>query len=113
MKVLNSQKDKAIAQVEKVLSELKEMPDKTPIEEIGGEGLESLIGKQVIIFCAVYIYSGKLVGVNATCVKLENPKVVYETGTFTNKEWKLAEVLGQKHHYIATSMIESFGESSK
>ena len=74
-----------------------------------GEGLEGLLGEQVVIICACYIYAGKLVGVNTTCIKLENPKMVYETGTWTDKTWKDAQALGSKYHYIQTGMIESFG----
>lgn len=77
------------------------------IEETG-EGLIALLGEQVVIICACYIYSGKLVGVNKTCIKLEDPHMVYETGTWTDKKWKDAQPLGAKFHYIATGMIESF-----
>ena len=74
-----------------------------------GEGLVALLGEQVVIICACYIYSGKLVGVNDTCVKLEDAKMVYETGTWTDKAWKDAQSLGSKYHYVQTGMIESFG----
>lgn len=78
------------------------------VTEIEGEGLESLLGEQVTFFCAVYIYTGKLVGVNSTFVKLENPKIVYETGAFTEKNWKDAQALPNEL-YLQTAMIESFG----
>lgn len=42
------------------------------VEEIEGEGLLSLLGENVTLFCQIYIYSGKLIGVNDTCVLLEN-----------------------------------------
>jgi hypothetical protein len=74
------------------------------------EGLEGLLGENVIIICACYIYSGKLVGVNSSCVKLEDPYIVYETGAWTEKSYKDAQKLPHKHHYIATGMIESFGK---
>ena len=83
---------------------------KVLIEEKEGEGLESLMGKEVTLFCLNYIYAGKLVGVNSTCVKLENPKIVYETGSFTDKKWKDAQELPHKFFYIATQAVESFGE---
>ena len=79
----------------------------TEIED--GEGLESLLGEQIVILCACYIYSGKLVGVNQTCIKLEDAKMIYETGAWTDKNWKDAQPLGQKYFYVATGMIESFG----
>lgn len=79
------------------------------VENNTAEGLEALLGEQVVIICACYIYSGKLVGVNTTCIKLEDPHMVYETGTWTDKKWKDAQPLYSKYHYVATGMIESFG----
>ena len=73
------------------------------------EGLESLIGQVVTLFCINYFYTGKLVGVNETCVKLEDPKIVYETGPFTESNWKDAQALPQKHWYVQKQAIESFG----
>ena len=78
------------------------------ITEVEGEGLISLLGETVTLFCAVYIYTGKLVGVNDTCVLLEDAKIVYETGAFHEKNWKDAQALPNKW-YVQTSMIESFG----
>jgi len=83
---------------------------KVLIEEKEGEGLESLMGKEVTLFCINYIYAGKLIGVNSTRVKLENPKIVYETGSFEEKKWKDAQALPHKFYYIATQAVESFGE---
>lgn len=79
------------------------------VEEVSGEGLEKLLGERVTIFCAVYIYTGKLIGVNETCILLENPAIVYETGSFREKDWKDAQPMPHKHWYVQTSMIESFG----
>jgi len=78
------------------------------VVEVSEEGLESLLGQTVTFFCAIYIYTGKLVGVNKTCVKLENPKIVYETGSFIDKEWKDAQALPNTF-YLQTAMIEGFG----
>ena len=83
---------------------------KVIVETKEGEGLESLIGLEITLFCINYIYTGKLVGVNATCVKLENPKIVYETGAFNEKSWKDAQQLPHKYFYIQLSAVESFGE---
>ena len=73
------------------------------------EGLESLLGETVLIICACYFYTGKLVGVNSTCIKLEDASIVYETGAWNEKNYKDAQRLPTKHHYVATGMIESFG----
>lgn len=82
-------------------------------KEVKEEGFLSLLGKNVEIFCGIYIYAGKLVGVNSTCVKLSNPHIVYETGKFRDKAYKDAQHMGRDSHYIATGFIESFGESHK
>ena len=76
--------------------------------EVSEEGFESLLGETITCFCAVYIYTGKLVGVNTTCIKLENPRIVYETGAFNEKYWKDAQALPNSI-YLQTAMIESFG----
>jgi hypothetical protein len=83
------------------------------VKEVENEGFAALLGKNVEIFCGVYIYAGKLVGVNNTCVKLENPHLVYETGGFLDKKYKDAQPMGRTFHYVATTLIESFGESHK
>lgn len=78
------------------------------VEEISGEGLEKLIGKNVTLFCLNYIYTGKLKGVDASCVLLSEAKIVYETGELTTKEWKDAQELPNEW-YVQIGAIESFG----
>lgn len=71
------------------------------VTEVEGEGLESLLGEQVI-------YAGKLVGVNSVFVKLEDPKIVYETGPFSGP-YKDAQNLPAKEWYVQLSAVESYG----
>jgi hypothetical protein len=71
-------------------------------------GLEDLMGQRITLFCMNYIYTGKLVGVNTTCVKLADPAIVYETGAFSDKDWKDAQPL-PNDLYVSTAAIESFG----
>jgi hypothetical protein len=78
------------------------------IVEVSDEGLEGLLGETVTFFCMNYFYTGKLVGVNDTCVKLESPKIVYETGAWSDKEWSDAQSLPGAL-YVQTHSIESFG----
>ena len=78
------------------------------VKEVEGEGLESLLGQVVTIFCGVYIYTGKLVGVNDSCIKLTDAKIVYETGPFNTKDWKDAQSLPHDW-YVQRQAIESFG----
>lgn len=79
------------------------------VTEVDDEGLMSLIGKRVTFFCMNYIYTGDLTGVNETCVLLENPAIVYETGAFDTKTWKDAQKLPNSI-YIQLSAVEAFGE---
>lgn len=79
------------------------------VVEVSGEGLESLMGKKVTLFCANYFYTGKLVGVNKTCVKLEEPAIVYETGSFDRATYQDVQSLCTKEFYVQTAAIEAFG----
>lgn len=78
------------------------------VEEVSGEGLDKLLGERVTLFCAVYIYTGKLIGVNADCVLLADAAIVYETGPLTDNKWKDAQPLPNQW-YVQKGMIESFG----
>ena len=76
-------------------------------------GFESLLGEEIVVWCLNYIYSGKLVGINATDILLENPSVVYETGELTAKKFKDAQPLGVNEWFIRISCIESYGKKTK
>jgi len=77
------------------------------VQEVEGEGLLSLIGQRVTLFCVNYIYTGDLVGVNSDDVLLENAGIVYETGAFNTKDWKDYQKLPNAV-YVRTSAIESY-----
>lgn len=78
------------------------------IEEVDDEGFIALIGQRITVFCMNYIYTGDLVGVNDTQIKLDKPAIMYETGAFTDKSWKDAQSLPNTL-YIRTAAIESYG----
>lgn len=78
------------------------------VEEVSGDGLEKLLGERVTLFCGNYIYTGKLVGVNASCLLLQDAAIVYETGPLTTKEWKDAQKL-PGDWYVQLAWVESFG----
>jgi len=81
---------------------LKEMCD----EE--NEGLISLMGERVTLMCANYFYTGKLVGVNETQVKLVDGGIVYETGSWDSRDWAdYQEISGSI--YVRMSFVESYG----
>ena len=79
------------------------------VEEVNGEGLEKFLGERITVFCANYIYTGKLSGVNESCILLTEPAIVYETGAFTESGWKDAQKL-PCDWYVQISAIESFGK---
>lgn len=80
----------------------------TKVTEVEGEGLVSLLGRRITLFCSAYIYTGTLVGVNDTCVKLDNAAIVYETGELNSKTWKDVQKLPESW-YVQLSAIESYG----
>lgn len=82
------------------------------VTEVENEGLDLLLDKQVLLFCMNYIYTGRLLGVNKTCVLLENPSIVYETGAFNITSFGDAQKLPHQH-YVNISAIESFCETNK
>ena len=86
----------------------KEIRLKKIVQEVSGEGLEKLLGERVTLFCLNYIYTGILSGVNETCVLLTDAAIVYETGAFSDKQWKEAQSL-PNGWYVQIPCIESFG----
>lgn len=81
------------------------------VTEVEGAGLESLMGEQLLLLCANYFYTGKLVGVNESFVELEEPSIVYETGAWTTKGYQDAQKLHTKTFHVCTAAIEAFGVS--
>jgi hypothetical protein len=81
------------------------------VEEVTGEGLGSLLGERVTLWCECYIYAGKLIGVNERDVLLEDAAVVYETGPLCDKGFKDAQPLPGPW-YVRTAKIESYGAMS-
>lgn len=75
------------------------------------EGLQSLLGERVLLMCAGYFYEGILVGINKTCVKLEDPAIVYSTGAWSDKDYSDMQKLHTKEWYVRLGLIESFGKS--
>ena len=76
--------------------------------EVENEGLVSLMGERVTFMCGCYFYTGKLVGVNDDCVKLEDAGIVYETGELSGGKWSDMQPL-PNDWYVQIASIESFG----
>ena len=77
------------------------------VQEVDGEGLDGFLGQRLTLFCLNYIYTGTLVGVNDTCVRLDDAAIVYETGGFYDSSWKDAQKLPHSA-YVMLACIESF-----
>lgn len=78
------------------------------VVEVENEGLISLLGEKVILFCLNYFYAGTLAGVNDDCVLLEDGGIVYETGAFSDKSWKDFQKIGNL--YVRIGMIEAYAK---
>ena len=74
-------------------------------------GLEGLLGNPVLLICSAYFYTGVLSGVNDTFVELEEPSIVYETGSWSSKGYSNAEKLHCSKLNVMRQAIESFGPS--
>ncbi len=77
------------------------------VEEVSGEGLESLLGQRVTLFCMNYFYTGNLIGVNDVDVLIEDAHIIYETGPFSGGKWEDAQKVADKL-YVRTAAIESY-----
>lgn len=80
------------------------------VEETEDDGFSPLMGEIITLLCANYFYTGKLVGVNAEFVELEDPAIVYETGEWTKATWADAQALGCKTLRVRTQAIEAYGK---
>jgi hypothetical protein len=72
-------------------------------------GLEALVGQKVLLLCANYFYTGKLVGVSDESAQLEKPAIVYETGPWDAKSYSDVQALPAEKWNVRLSMIESYG----
>ena len=88
------------------------MKKKIKVQEVDGEGLVGLLEENVLVFCINYIYTGRLTGVNEDCIQLSDAGIVYETGKFTDKDFKDVQALPNEV-YIQKCAIESFGKTDK
>lgn len=79
------------------------------VVETDGDGLVSLMGKRVQLWCMNYIYAGVLVGVNEKDVALRDAGVVYETGELRGDEASDLQLLPGPEWFVRTAAIESYG----
>jgi hypothetical protein len=92
---------------------MKALAPTVAVVEVENEGLVSLLGQDIDIDTGVYIYAGRLVGVNSSYIKIENPHIVYETGDHKGKKYARAESLNRPCQYVMLSGIISFGPTTR
>lgn len=80
------------------------------VEDTSDCGFEAMLGEKICLFCGVYIYTGKLVGVNNDHLELEGPMIVYETGELNRGEWKDSQYLPDPW-MVMRQGIESWGRA--
>jgi hypothetical protein len=85
---------------------MKSLAPTVPVVDVPNEGLISLLGQKVTVFCSNYIYDGILEGVNDSFIKLTSASLVFETGSFNEKKRKLSEAFPNPQ-YIMLHAIES------
>lgn len=88
----------------------RENPMKKLVDVKGG--METLVGRTVVLLCANYFYTGTLTGFNKREVLLEDASVIYETGPWEADSWKDAQRLPGPV-YVRHAMIEAYGGWSK
>ena len=71
--------------------------------------LELLLGQYVALWCGVFIYSGKLVGVGTEYARLTDTGVVYETGPLGAQLFKDFERLPGPFWLVRLASVESVG----
>jgi hypothetical protein len=76
-------------------------------------GLEELLGRSIVLYCGIYIYTGKLVAIGPSAVKIECAAIVYDTGPLLAKTWTDAQDLPGSYWWISIAAIESFGSGKE
>ena len=78
------------------------------IVETNDGGYDAMLGEKIVLFCGVYIYTGKLVGVNDDHLELDDAQLVYETGALATGPWKDAQDLPGRWR-VTKHGVESWG----
>jgi len=80
------------------------------IETDEDSGFDGMIGEKICVFCGVFIYAGKLAGVNDDHIELVDPELVYETGSLCADGWKDAQNMPSPWRVMIAG-IESWGKA--
>lgn len=92
---------------DEIYEKIQDQLGEDDIKEI--ENLDDLIGETYCFQCARYIYHGKVKSVNSDYIELEKAGIVFETGSYDNKEPEDRQAL-PKNVYVLRQSIEAFYE---
>lgn len=76
-------------------------------------GYSQLIGETITVYTCRYIYHGKLIEEGEDYIKLLNPAIIYETGSYEDKNFADKQSLHTETWNIAKQSVESFGILNK
>ena len=74
-----------------------------------GPGLEAFLGQPILLLCQNYFYHGILYAVLDDFILLKEPSIVYETGTWADKQYKDIQRLPAEYWRVMRASIESYG----
>lgn len=77
------------------------------IEQVDSEGLEKLLGENVMVLCMNYFYHGKLTGVNENDILLTDARIVFDSGSWEENGFDESERLPNPL-YVRVAAIESY-----
>jgi hypothetical protein len=72
------------------------------------KGLESFIGKRVLLLCGNYFYAGTLRSVSESDAELADASIVYETGEWSDAKYRDAQELGDGPTYVRLRWVEAY-----
>ena len=82
---------------------------KKVVKRVSRRSFREYIGTVITVYCANYIYTGKLVEIDPLYLVLDNSGVVYETGPYSEPEWRDVQMIPKGRWNVMLNSIESFG----
>lgn len=71
--------------------------------------MSDMVGKEVVVFCANFIYTGTLVRETHDRICIEKPIIVFETGPMHENDWREKQAMPTPVLHIERSGVESMG----
>lgn len=73
------------------------------------DAFEILLGETIVLICDGYIYSGELIAITGNTLELRDAVLVYETGKWSDSQWKDAQSLPGESWKVERRKVESWG----